>query len=169
MKIDLHMQFYRLLWRLAKKQKEHIEEYDIRYVKLPWWLLVGGSNTKSFFVNAMTLLHSRSKTSMIFLSSTTCSSDRFRYTLYHEYMESCWGLGAYAPWNHKRMERQCIAALKEIKKDMPGVEHRLREALENRQSRSHIFSLIMELALAKRELPQDVYQEYLQYALEKRL
>ncbi len=92
-----------------------------------------------------------------------------RYTIYHEYLESCAMLriGLFA--DKQKLYAAIEKACNEIAEDIPDIENRLMKFVLHTDDRPHAFALVLELALAKRELSPSKYEPYYRYAVEHRL
>jgi hypothetical protein len=164
MKIHLHSRLYHLIWRLWPKQNATINTYEITYATLPRLLLVGGGEAKQFFTDGMCVAHRPSKSLMIFLSRKEAMSPEFRYTLWHEYLEGLFILDLITEeaWGVRFEEASTLLG--------PEVIQTLKAASEAKPNdRGHYFALVMELELAKKELPTEQFAELLNDALKNRL
>lgn len=160
------------MWLVFSKKKEVVDGHEIKFLCLPWWLLIGGHGCKSWFTNAMCIVHYPSRTAMIFISSWEKRSRTFRYALYHEYWENLGSLGdlpsGYTKEKVGKLLRDNFHAW-EI--DVPN----LREILTKKSKAQdddyvhHLQALAMELALARREMPPSKFREFLDDAMSNRL
>lgn len=153
-----------------EKKKTSINGCDISYVRLPWWLLIGEVGSRRFLTSGMCVVHKPSKTSMVFVSDREYSSDKLRYTLYHEYLEGCFMLSKFLIASDKeKMIKQLRKSLDLLKKDISDIENRFNESLKNGEELKHLFALIIELALAKKEMSAHSFSNHLTEALESRI
>lgn len=169
--IHLVSRYQHLLWDILPKHIETVAGHRIKYVIVPKYLLVSGSEAKSRFVNAMCLTHRPTKSLMILISSTESQDPLLKYTLLHEHLEGMALLnfpisGYDLVWAKSTFD----AALKEIQEDIIDIEERMMSAIKHKggDDGEHFFALIIELALMKKELDSKQYRQELEHALSKR-
>lgn len=155
MALKLRFRLYHLLWNIVPREQIVIEGVVIPYVTLPsWWLRESMTITRG------------PDTQMIFMRR---SEKVERHTIYHEYTESCAMLRIGLFSDRQKMFEAIQEACNAIKEDIPDIEERLTKYVLHTDDRPHAFALVMELALAKRELEPAAYERYYQYAVEHRL
>lgn len=158
---------YRAMWLLMRKQKETIDGREIQYLRLPWWLLIGGVRAKSLFVDGMFVYHPPFRTPMIFLSDVECESKKFRYTLYHEYWEAFFRFCDQSQFENIRP--MLTEGFGVWLAEFPDAEKIVERAVRQGQSENHIRALALELRLAKIEMPPEKFRQHLQEIMGKRL
>jgi len=164
MKIHLHSRLYHLIWKLWPKRKDKIGVYEIVYIVLPRYLFVGGGDAKKLFAKGMCITYKPTMSSMIFLSHDEVMSPKFRYTLWHEYLEGQFLLGLITQKDWYARFEEAITLLG------PEICKILEVASKAKSDdKGHYFALIMELALAKKELPTEQFSELVTDALKNRL
>jgi hypothetical protein len=159
------------LWDILPKHTETIEGHKIKYVVVPWFLLLGGPESKTRFVNAMCLIHMPTKNLMILISSKEKRDKYIRYTLLHEHLEGMAGLEfPISPYDEAWAKAEFGSALREVEKDAPDIYDQMMDAIKRKKGtdQEHFFALIVELALMKKELPRKQYLEQLNDALRER-
>jgi hypothetical protein len=171
MKLHLHNRLYHFIWTIWPKSRITIEGLKITYICLPRFLLMGGFDSKTFFVSGMTITHQPSKTVMIFISREKLKHHRERYTLYHEHIEGTFFLIA------KQKGQEALRAW--LKPIIVPAENSLRteteflkrivKYLNDSKEYAHACALMAEMALAKKEMPPGEFSEFIKEALEDRL
>ena len=163
--------YQHLLWGVLPKHTQVVEGHRIKYVIVPKYLLISGSEAKSRFVSAMCLTYRPTKSLMILISSTKSQDPLLKYTLLHEHLEGMALLNFPFPgfditWANSTFD----AALRKVQKDVVDIEERMISATKHKKGddREHFFALIIELALMKKELDSKQYQQELEYALSER-
>jgi hypothetical protein len=163
--LELMARYQQLLWKLFPKQTESIAGHEIQYAVIPKYLLLGDSSSKTLFPEAMCLVHYPTQSLMILIP--TGHTD-LRYTLYHEYLEGMSLLEfPIPPYDEKWARFAYEKSYEEIQDDIPDLEERVKGCME-RDDESHLFALVLELALMKKELGTEDYQKKLQYTLDYR-
>ncbi len=163
--------YQHLLWEVLPKHTEIVGGHCIKYVIVPKYLLISGSDAKSRFVNAMCLTYRPTKSLMILISSTKSQDQLLKYTLLHEHLEGMALLNFPLPdydlnWANSTFD----TALKEVQEDVVDMEQRMISAIKRKggDDREHFFALIVELALMKNELDSTQYRHELERALRER-
>lgn len=167
----VYLRVYYCIWLTSAKRKENVDGHEIEFISLPRWLMVGGARSKTWFIDGMCVTHPTSRTTMIFLSKRTTRSKSFRYTLYHEYWESLSRYGQTPPGTtHEEIQYLLREGYVSWEKDVPDLEEILTISIEDRgQSTAHIRALIMELALARKEMKPSDFAELLDETMKNRL
>lgn len=164
--LELLSRFQHLLWKILPKRTQVIDGHTIVYVVVPQCLLFD-TGSKKIFADAMCLVHFRTESLMILISSLTAVQDDFRYTLLHEHLEGMMRLGfPVSNYDKKWAQTTYTRALSEITQDVPDITERIDAAVDLKEGDDvpHFFALIIELALIKKERP-DQYPQALEYAL----
>jgi hypothetical protein len=104
---------------------------------------------------------------MVFVSRRKAISPEFRYTLYHEYLEASHFLGLVS--ENEALKTQFKEAVSSLLATNPEVSHVLENAIKRKGENGHFFALIMELALAKKEMPPEMFSDHLTNALKNRI
>ncbi len=161
---SIHNQYLHFLWKKSKKRKVTVAGNEITYVRLFRWLLVGGSESKTTFVDAMRLVHIPTKTAMIFVADSKQSRKFLRYTLLHEYMECCYALGGknYLEEQKPILEKIFVS----LEKQVPHLMNALKKA---NCTPDHLFALIHETNLALKEMAKEEFEIFIADIIKNRL
>lgn len=158
MKLHLKSRFYHFLWKMLPKKVMTVAGIKITYVIVPKCLLLRRTRKSGFWCDTgYCLTHQPSKSIMIFVSDEARDKE-LRYTLLHEYAESIHLLdfphGDTTIWRQKF--QTAFDFLDEQTRSLLT-----RSVQAGRQTKAHLFALVIELAFMKQELPPEKFQKHL--------
>ncbi len=159
----LNRRFMHFLWRKLPKQSAIIKGAHIEYLVLPWWMILSSDNRR--FGGGQAIVHHPSRTAMVFISSRRRDA-QFRYLLFHEWYE------AQALLNKSREERFtriCKQRLALLDAEHPELLPAVADYSEETGDFEHVFALLAELTLAKREMGPEAFRVFLSNAISRRL
>lgn len=164
----LHNLLLHFIWKHSKKKELTIDGYFIQYLPIPKYFLWSAWKNGKAFTDGHCLIHRQSKTVMVFLSHGQCASSEFRYILFHEFIEGQYWLrdDTFIKNNSIKLQNLYDEFQKHYSID---VVERFEKSLNEGQDRPHIIALLFELDLAKREMGQSQFDDYMKNILKKRL
>ena len=169
---------YGWIWKKARRRVAHVDGHEIEYVALPWWLLIGEPDARSYFPSGLGIVDHASGTSMIFVSGRRARSPFLEYTLYHELWEGMYVARklTYVDISQLIVERGVLIfndilhtapELRDFPLNMAKIH--LIDFLLKYQDKPHLFALMMELSLAKQEMNEEDYLAHLNRVYEYRV
>ena len=152
------------LWTTFRKHQQVVDGRNITYICVPKLLLTGGKDSKTFFVDAMRLVHRPTNQLMIFISKKELPTPALKYTLLHEHMEGLFELGDKNFLNeHKEKFKEIVSVLE---RRFPDIIEELKKAT---QDKSHLFALIFEIDFAMREMDEAELKVFFDDIIKNRL
>lgn len=168
--VNLKYKLLFLIWKISQKKKQVIDGNEIIYMQVSKYLIWGfNKENKIKFSEATCVAYSKTQILMIFFNRKACKSPEFRYTLLHEYIEGNLLL-KHSDIFVNKWKPVYEYSYSDIMKNFPDLFTAIKNSWDqDAKSEEHIRALIIEFNLARRELPEEKLQSFIDDIIKNRL